>query len=603
MTKKSFKLTIKLLIFFIKLIILKSGGGKKMVSETKKRNVWLTYLIITPVIYYLSYTLTPHHHSMLTIEFGLLILMGILVAWFPIKTEQSILFLINGVSVAALVIFGLAGEILVSSISLIALMLKNDIKKDEHYRYPLNLLMFQFLSIASAIAYYVVNGLISDPLSIRISFMAIVAYMIADIVANHLSMYLIESKFYNKETTPIFDDDFRFSMVTSMCIVPLSFVLIYLYQELAINGILIGSLPFITVTIGVNIFSKSKESNSYLKEVNKFSQSLNEKKSIDEVIDTYLKSLLSVFPSDGLSYFSLINTDGAVRKRLYTKENELELVDELFPLSDNSVINKAANNSEILCFNRASEWRTHCSRDIAYMAESALVLPVKNQDQVVGIVLLSHKTKNMYSELIISLINLFHQYFTVALDNAFQYEAMEENAETDYLTGLPNLKGFAKKLEKTMTNDSVETFSIIVLDLDKFKKVNDCYGHQAGNEVLTQVADLLATYTNDDTCIARYGGEEFVILLPHYTKIKAWEYAETLRERLEELPLSIKQSIRSSEEVTISVTASFGLSNYPTDSTDSDVLLTLADRAMYIGSKQKGRNRVTAAREGSREFA
>ncbi len=574
-----------------------------MVSERKKRNVWLTYLIITPIIYYLSYTLAPHTHSLLTIEFGLFLLMGILVAWYPIKTEHSILFLINGVSIAALVVFGLVGEIIVSSFSLVALMIKNDIKRDEHYRYPLNLLMFQFISVFSAIAYYVVDGLISDPLSNRISFMAIVAYMIADIVANQIAMYLIESKFYNKETVTFIDEDFRFAIITSMFIVPLSFILIYLYQELAINGILIGSLPFITVTIGVNIYSKSKESNNYLKEVNKFSQSLNEKKNVNEVIDTYLYSLLSVFPSDGLSYFSLTSKDEAVRERLYSKEHGLQLVEELFPISDKSIISRAARSSEILCFDRSSEWKTNCLRDIDYIAESALVLPVKNQDQIVGIILLSHKTKNMYSELIVSLINLFHQYFTVALDNAFQYEALEAHAETDYLTGLANLKGFAKKLEKTMNSDSVETFSLIVLDLDKFKKVNDCYGHQAGNEVLTQVSKLLATYMTDDTCVARFGGEEFVILLPNYTKLQAWEFAETLRARLEQLPLTIKQSIHSTEEVTLSVTASFGLSNYPTDSKDTDVLLTLADRAMYIGSKQKGRNRVTAARKGGREYA
>src|SRR5690554_5520234 len=125
-----------------------------MVSELKKRNVWLTYLIMTPIIYYLAYTLTPHAHSLLSIEFGLFIMMGILVAWYPIKTEHSILFLINGVSIAALVIFGLVGEILISSLSLVALMIKNDIKRDEHFRYPLNLIMFQFLSVASAMAYY-----------------------------------------------------------------------------------------------------------------------------------------------------------------------------------------------------------------------------------------------------------------------------------------------------------------------------------------------------------------------------------------------------------------------------------------------------------------
>ncbi len=123
-------------------------------------------------------------------------------------------------------------------------------------------------------------------------------------------------------------------------------------------------------------------------------------------------------------------------------------------------------------------------------------------------------------------------------------------------------------------------FSVIVLDVDKFKFVNDTYGHLAGDEVLRRVADILVSNIRPGDVCARYGGEEFVLLLPRTKAENAYIVAERIRKTLEltEVPLPMK------------VTSSQGIAHYPTHGKTREELLGRADEALYT-AKHTGRNR------------
>lgn len=573
-----------------------------MISKQRKYSVWLVYLLLAPIIYYVVYQYGVREESVFSIEFILFSALGILVALFPIQTEKSILFLMSGISVATLIIFGLHAEMIVTSLAVITLMAKSDIKWDDHFRYPLNLLIFHIVSLVSAQTFYITEALIEETNVYSISIIAVLAYLFASLMSNQVLIYLTNRYFYGRNDRVLFDEDFYFTLYTNFFIAPLSFILVYLYEELNLIGVVIGSLPFMTMTIGMNMFYKSRENNNYLRKVNIASQELAEKKSKDEVIDTYLHSLATIFPSNTLCFYSLKEDGNLLRERLCTEEEGVSLVNEQVSRSDYIFMEQAIYSKEIHCYTRASEWKVHNTIDYLELSESALILPVKRHKEVDGVILITHHIKNMYTDMLIALIELFHQYFTIALDNANQYEMLEEDAETDYLTGLPNLKGFSKNLEAALSHSFYDTISLIVLDLDHFKQTNDTYGHQAGNEVLKQIADMLDSFTDDEISVARYGGEEFVILLPNYTKDEAEEFAEEVREQIEASEFIIHQAINSDQSMTISVTASLGVATHPTDSVDPDELITLADRAMYIGSKQKGRNRVTVAQIRSYQY-
>jgi diguanylate cyclase (GGDEF)-like protein/PAS domain S-box-containing protein len=159
---------------------------------------------------------------------------------------------------------------------------------------------------------------------------------------------------------------------------------------------------------------------------------------------------------------------------------------------------------------------------------------------------------------------------------------LEALASTDGLTGLANHRAFREALDGQVraANRSGAPLSLLLLDVDSFKSFNDTYGHQAGDEVLATVGQILRGTARDTDFPARYGGEEFVVILPNTTEEQAAEAAERLRAAIEAHPWTVR-----------SVTASFGAATLRAD-TDSTSLLSEADRAMYC-SKQAGRNRVT----------
>ncbi len=160
-------------------------------------------------------------------------------------------------------------------------------------------------------------------------------------------------------------------------------------------------------------------------------------------------------------------------------------------------------------------------------------------------------------------------------------------SETDSLTGLYNLRAFNMILERAF-NQAVRysrPMSLIMIDSDNMKNVNDSYGHEAGNRLLKQIVSCVQTQLRSTDVLARYGGDEFVVLLPETGARGAREVAERIRRSVESTGLQVRGSI-------VPTTVSLGLASYPDEGVDLGLLLDKADKAMYR-SKQEGRNRST----------
>lgn len=157
-----------------------------------------------------------------------------------------------------------------------------------------------------------------------------------------------------------------------------------------------------------------------------------------------------------------------------------------------------------------------------------------------------------------------------------------ELAVTDKLTGLKNRRFFQEKLEEQFVffNQTANPFSLLILDIDHFKKVNDTFGHQVGDDVLAQLAQILSAHARQEDVVARYGGEEFVVILPETAVHASLIVAEQLR-----------QAVEQAQWPTGSITISIGIATVA--ETDNDVtILKKADEALYA-SKENGRNKVT----------
>lgn len=166
-------------------------------------------------------------------------------------------------------------------------------------------------------------------------------------------------------------------------------------------------------------------------------------------------------------------------------------------------------------------------------------------------------------------------------------ERLLQMSQTDALTGLDNRRNLNERLDEMFSHAKRlnEPFSLVMCDLDKFKSVNDTFGHQAGDEVLKQLAAILKEEAREIDRVGRYGGEEFMLLLPGAVVEAAVKFAERVRKRIEGHTFSFPGG-------TITRTSSFGVAGWPHPLADqSDALVRMADDALYV-AKETGRNRV-----------
>ena len=165
---------------------------------------------------------------------------------------------------------------------------------------------------------------------------------------------------------------------------------------------------------------------------------------------------------------------------------------------------------------------------------------------------------------------------------------LTEQVQTDNLTGLYNYRYFKLTLEQEMerTHRTTQSTALIMLDLDHFKKVNDVWGHQAGNEALITTAKVLRSMTRKLDIVCRYGGEEFGIILHSNDLMTCMQIAERVRAEIEATAVSISNNQK------IDLTASLGIAVYTSLHDDSsEQWVQRADQCMYM-AKTQGRNQV-----------
>jgi diguanylate cyclase (GGDEF)-like protein len=180
---------------------------------------------------------------------------------------------------------------------------------------------------------------------------------------------------------------------------------------------------------------------------------------------------------------------------------------------------------------------------------------------------------------------------TLSIENVDLHETVSQQAVTDELTGLFNVRQFHERLEGEIERaDRFGTpLSLVMLDIDKFKSVNDNYGHQQGDRVLVEVARVMHRLSRDVDLPARYGGEEMAVVLPQTDLRGAEQLAERMRVAIESLQIQ-----RLDGGGLLPITASFGVASFPAIAGDKTSLIATADAALYR-AKRGGRNRVERA--------
>ncbi|MCC7491745.1 MAG: diguanylate cyclase [Fimbriimonadaceae bacterium] len=225
-----------------------------------------------------------------------------------------------------------------------------------------------------------------------------------------------------------------------------------------------------------------------------------------------------------------------------------------------------------------------------YNNTSLVCVPIRVQDKVVGVINVNNKRSGAgFTENDLNLLTLLASQAAVAIGNAHRYQDLSEKAITDGLTGVYIRRYFDECIDRAYRNarSTGRQFSLLMIDIDYFKKVNDSHGHQTGDEALRTVAGILKQLVRDDDLVCRYGGEEFAVILSRASGQIAARVAERIRS-------TVAGTAVQTTEATLTVQVSIGLATVSEQYHSPEAVVRAADAALYQ-AKEQGRNQVVVA--------
>lgn len=555
--------------------------------------IFISWIVIVPISIYAIYHEFPPTSD---IDWPLIIgytVLGLLTASCPANINGVPYFLIQWVSLAMFLRFGLFIEIIVFQISIIPFIYRLKLTRQDIYRIPWNSIMFLIVSFISGFVFLTFGGDIHSLDQMHVIGYGIL-YTLVNITANHVLLKL--SGLLLGKRTPFFTMEDAWDYLTCLFVVPMGISLYFLGEYVGWVSIILLAIPFYIATKLLQLYGTSSKLNKDLSEAAHFGHQLADRLSSEETLDLFMERVPLMASIDGLYMIDRRKQTGTLSV-LRAYENGQAMMKNVThkELSD-SLLKQILRTEEKIKYNKRNEWESNTNEYLLSDTQSILVLPLTRNHKMEGVLLLTSKKKHFFKDYQVKILELLCSYFVVSLEKARYVEKTKHTSERCGLTGLYNYRYFDEYLNTMMgqlKRRNISNLSLVLLDIDYFKKINDNYGHQSGNDILCGVADLLRQEIENIGTLARYGGEEFVILLPNYSKKAALNIAEHLRKTIERQPFDISPDLVDNiTHLFVHITVSIGVSSAFEDAEEGAELLRKADRAMYNGAKKKGRNKV-----------
>ncbi len=312
--------------------------------------------------------------------------------------------------------------------------------------------------------------------------------------------------------------------------------------------------------------------------------------SLDGISSVLVNQLPSIF---SIHYFTLFLYDKDKRKLNLMCHNHPDIEDSLsIPLSNSPVMEAAILSGQHILeqnFSDSSFYRGENSS--LFKKDFFVTIPLKIEKEIVGVLNINDGEQNSFDANDLSFIISLSEFISMSISNAVLYEQTKKLAVTDGLTGISNRPNMEKSLISEFERSKRYNIplSVVLLDVDHFKDVNDTYGHQKGDEILVTVASLLKKVCRSNDIAARYGGEEFLMILPQSNAQGAFKIAERVREEMMKMDFTGNGS-------NFTVTTSCGIAEYNQNYMENiDQLISVADQALYQ-AKNGGRNKTIIGR-------
>ena len=324
----------------------------------------------------------------------------------------------------------------------------------------------------------------------------------------------------------------------------------------------------------------------YFLNLEKFSEELKEAHAVESVAAKIVREVQKVLPQAEECALSLVgegrreliivaNTRGA--KAPSKGDEDGSVFDQWVVKRSQATLVEDSGND----FRFASDTVTDVDR-----FRSVCASPLLTENKVLGVIRASASRPASFTADDLRLVDILGSFGAVALRNRLLYETMEYLAMHDSLTGLVLNRAFQDLFSEVIEQAASQemSFSVLMLDIDFFKKYNDEYGHSAGDMVLKHIASIFQENLGPRPVAARYGGEEFIALLPWIEKKEALTVAEKIRAGVERRAFVLRRVQRR-------ITVSLGVAAFPGDGRTRESLIRAVDRNLYK-AKKSGRNRV-----------
>ncbi len=327
----------------------------------------------------------------------------------------------------------------------------------------------------------------------------------------------------------------------------------------------------------LRLYEKARYDVQHLSSIAELAEKLHKRLDLKEILSNTIDAFRHFMPCDDVSIASVdeINNVGVVLVSTYVEENTK------FPLDDglvgfvarhrNSIIKDDLGKGNLVVFNKG----------VKTPNTSFVGVPIQQDDELLGVIWLEDHQRRKFNEDDVRILNILSYQLSLAWQRAILYGKVKELSIRDGLTDLYNHRHFQEILEAQI--NEVNELVLILLDIDHFKKINDTYGHQAGDRVLKFLGRLISQIG----IAARYGGEEFAIIVPGCSLKKAMDKVIRMKDQL------LKSEV-SFDGAKIKFTVSIGIAHYPNDATTRVDLIEKADRALYL-AKEQGRDRIIIA--------
>ncbi|MDP9482834.1 MAG: diguanylate cyclase, partial [Chloroflexota bacterium] len=251
-----------------------------------------------------------------------------------------------------------------------------------------------------------------------------------------------------------------------------------------------------------------------------------------------------------------------------------------------------ANNEPQLIVDESTDLRVNHFRGTGAVEGSIICVPLRDREGAVGVLTLERLgTNDRYSSADFELVQLFAAHVSIALENAEAFKKQIERAERDTLTGLFNQGSFKDSLGRAAAEGA--RFSLVMIDIDDFKAVNDAMGHQAGDRLLQEIAAAIMSAGRESDRVFRYGGDEITLLLSKTDHAGAILVAERIRTAVESVGAPDSQWAAAKLLVSVSI----GVATFPDDGADPETILLAADRACFV-AKRTGHGYIATAAQG-----